>query len=370
MTKPSVNTFDRAETMTYGWFHPELGGMPPEPVQAMNDPASSPQDGRGISRRRFVSATGRAAGAVALGGAFDPLSALSAPSTLPRRILGRTGLEVTCMTLGAAPCGIAEDVSLEEMSAIVNLAIDLGINSIDTSPKYGKSEKGIGQALGSRRQEVILATKVMADTLDEAESSFAHSLKTLKTDFVDILYFHHLGDRQVDKARNPDGVFTWLLRQKQAGKCRFVGLSGHNLPGRFIPFLEHGDVDVILVAMNFADRHTYNFEETVLPVASRHNTGIVAMKVFGAPDEKTGSWGTRKAKPRVGVENVELAIRYALGVPGVATANLGVHTAEQLRQNVDYVARYRPLSSAESDRLLERGREMAVHWGPHFGPVT
>ena len=274
------------------------------------------------------------------------------------------------MTLGAAPCGIADDVSLDEVSQIVNLAIDLGINSIDTAPAYGKSQEGIGRALGARRKEILLATKVMADTIAEAETSLANSLKTLKTDYVDVLYFHHLGDRQVDKARNPDGVFTWLLKQKHAGKCRFVGLSGHNRPGRFIPFLEHGDVDVILVAINFVDRHTYNFEESVLPVARKYNTGILAMKVFGAPDEKTGSWGTRKAKPRVGEANVELAIRYALGVPGVATANLGVHTTEQLRQNVEFVASYQPLSATENADLLKRGKEMAADWGPHFGPVT
>ena len=92
--------------------------------------------------------------------------------------------------------------------------------------------------------------------------------------------------------------------------------------------------------------------------------------MFGGPDEKTGSWGTRKAKPSVGETNVEVAIRYALGVPGVATANLGVHTAEQLRQNVEYVARYQPLSATESADLLKQGKEMAAQWGAHFGPVT
>jgi predicted aldo/keto reductase-like oxidoreductase len=129
-------------------------------------------------------------------------------------------------------------------------------------------------------------------------------------------------------------------------------------------------VDVILVAINYADCHTYNFEETVLPVARKHQTGVVAMKVFGGPDEKTGSWGTRKAKPRIGEANVGMAIRYALGVPGVATANLGVHTAEQLRQNVEFVARYQPLSAMENADLLRQGKEMAAQWGPHFGPVT
>jgi predicted aldo/keto reductase-like oxidoreductase len=67
---------------------------------------------------------------------------------------------------------------------------------------------------------------------------------------------------------------------------------------------------------------------------------------------------------------VENAIRYALGVPGVATANLGVHTAEQLRQNVEFVSRYRPLSATEHAELLSQGKKMAAQWGAHFGPVT
>jgi predicted aldo/keto reductase-like oxidoreductase len=289
---------------------------------------------------------------------------------LPRRVLGRTGLEVTCMSLGTAPAGIAKSISAPQVARIVNEALDLGINFVDTSEKYGNAEEGVGLALGRRRKDVVLATKVWADTVDEAEKKLADSLDRLKTDYADVLYFHHLGGRDVAKARNPDGVFTWLLKQKEAGKCRFVGISGHNLPGRFAPFLESGQVDVILVAVNFVDRHTYNFEQTVLPVAVKHNVGVVAMKVFGAPDPKTGSWGNPEAKPNVGDENVERAVRYALSVPGVAAVNLGVHTAEQLRQNVEIVKQFRPLSPGERQTLAELGKKMAVEWGEHFGPVT
>ena len=180
----------------------------------------------------------------------------------------------------------------------------------------------------------------------------------------------YLGDRDVKRARDPDGVFTWLVKQKKAGKCRFVGISGHHLPGRFPPFLQTGEVDVILVALNFADRHTYNFEEAVLPIARKHSVGVLAMKVFGAPDPKTGSWGNPQAKPNVGVENVELAIRYALSVPGVAAVNLGVHNVEQLAHNVQLVKRFQPLSPDEQDRLCQLGRKLATDWGEHFGPVT
>jgi uncharacterized protein len=323
-----------------------------------------------IPRRDFLCAASAVAGATVVGAAVETLPSLAGPGrpVLPRRVLGRTKLDVTIMTLGAAPFGIADDVSVEEGVQIVQEALDAGVNFIDTAPKYGKSEQVVGKALGRRRRDIILATKVWADTRAEAEESLAGSFKRLNTDFVDILYFHHLGDRKVELARQADGVFTWLLEQKKAGKCRFVGLSGHNLPDRFIPFLESGEVDVVLVALNFADRFTYRFEETVLPLARKHEVGIVAMKVFGGPDGKTGSWGSRKAKPLVGAAYLELAIRYTLGLPGVATANLGVHTVEQFRQDLAFVRRYQPLSAQEKDRLDIVGRERAKEWGPHFGP--
>jgi hypothetical protein len=104
------------------------------------------------------------------------------------------------MTLGTAPCGIASDVWLEEVGEIANLAIDLGISFIDTALTYGKSQEGIGRALGSRRKDVGLASKVMANTIAEAETSLANSLKTLKTDYVDILCYHHPGNRQPGRA--------------------------------------------------------------------------------------------------------------------------------------------------------------------------
>jgi predicted aldo/keto reductase-like oxidoreductase len=325
---------------------------------------------RGISRREFVCQAGSAAMA------FPVVSALAAESSpkgaageLPRRVLGRTNLSVTCMTLGTAPCGISSAISVQQVADVVNAALDLGINSIDTSPKYGKAEQGVGLGLGRRRKDVILATKVWADTVADAEAKLSSSLKTLKTDYADLLYFHHLGDRDVKHARDSEGVFTWLVKQKKAGRCRFVGISGHNLPGRFAPFLETGEVDVILVNLNYIDRYTYNFEEKVLPLARKHNAGIVAMKVFGGPDPKQGSWGDPNARALVGSQNAELAIRYALSLPGVATANLGVHNVDQVRENVEIVKRFQALSAAEQEKVTRLGRELAPRWKDHFGPV-
>jgi len=328
-----------------------------------------------ISRRSFVCGAGAAAlgasvASTSLAVAAAETTAKAGSAELPRRVLGKTGLSVTCMTLGTAPSGLAKNSTPEDVARVVNLALDLGVNFVDTSPGYGKAEEGVGLALGRRRKEILLATKVRADTIPDAEQKLAKSLATLKTDYLDVLYLHDLGDRDVKRARDPDGVFTWLLKQKQAGKCRFVGVSGHNLPGRFPAFLETGQVDVILVTVNFVDRYTYAFEEKVLPPAQKHEVGVVAMKVFGGPDPKTGSWANPDAKPNVGLERVESAIRYALSTPGVASANLGVHNQQQVRQNVEIVRRFKPLSPDQQQTLAQLGRELAGQWGAHFGPVS
>jgi predicted aldo/keto reductase-like oxidoreductase len=320
-----------------------------------------------FSRRDFLCQTGYLAGALALGAAKNSAAAepASAAQGWPTRVLGRTGIPVTTMTLGTAPCGLSKHVSVDQIAGIIQEALDLGITSIDTAPKYIKSEEGIGKALGRRRKDVFLATKVWADTIAEAEESFSSSLRLLRTDHVDLVYYHSVGHRQVEGARGEDGVFTWLLKQKQAGKFRFLGISGHHMPGRFNAFLESGDVDVLLTVVNIADRYTYRFEEEVLPVARKHNVGIVAMKVFGGA--KKMDYNDRT--PQLDVQHLELAVRYALGVPGVTTVNLGVYDTEQLRKNVEMVKNYRPLEADQQTLLAKLGRELAAAWGPHFGPV-
>ena len=83
-------------------------------------------------------------------------------------MLGRTKESVTTITLGTAPCGLSPKILPPEIAKIVNTAIDLGINSIDTAPAYKQSEEGVGLALGTRREEVFLATKVLADFVEES----------------------------------------------------------------------------------------------------------------------------------------------------------------------------------------------------------
>ncbi len=328
-----------------------------------------------LSRRSFVQKTGFLAGGMLLGSgaADDGCSVASAAvdrSDVPQRTLGKTDVPITAYTLGTAPCGFSKHVPVKDIADIVNAAIDLGVTSIDTARRYGKAEEGVGLGLGRRRKEVFLATKVFADTIEEAEECFSTSLKLLKTDYVDLAYFHNVGKRDIDRALEPDGVFPWLVKQKKLGKARFLGISGHNLPHRFARFIETDDVDVMLCAMNFVDRHTYNFEEKVVPLARKHGMGIVAMKVFGGIGAGMQAYGGPPGPPLAPEDQLESAVRYALSIPGVTSVNIGVHSPDQVRKNVEMVKRFRPLSTDEQAALVDLGKQLSKDWGEHFGPVA
>ncbi len=137
----------------------------------------------GLSRRSFLQgASILGSGALLLGSGrrsygFDDAE-LHPP--LPRRVLGKTKQQVTALALGTWPCGRSEDVDTAGVSAIVNEAIDLGINFIDTARNYGKAEEGIGKALGKRRDQVFLTTKVWADDAEEARRSLEESLRACR----------------------------------------------------------------------------------------------------------------------------------------------------------------------------------------------
>jgi uncharacterized protein len=326
-----------------------------------------------ISRRSFVRRGSAATGGMLLA-AGGPLSRADAsnakPADWPKAVLGRTGVEITRMTLGTAPCGLCPEIHPPEIAEVVRCALDQGITSIDTAPAYKESEEGVGMALGKRRKDIFLATKVMEDTIQGAEESLAKSLKLLKTDCVDLLYYHNVGSHDVKAAMEPDGVFSWLVKQKKAGKTRFLGISGHNYPGMFAQLIETDEVDVLLTVVNFVDRHTYGFEETVLPLAMKHKMGIVAMKVFGGASKADGSYKNPKSRPEMDLDKLELAVGYALSTPGVTTVNLGAHNMGQVRKNAKMVKAFEKLSSDEYAAALAVGQGMAEKWGTHFGPVA
>lgn len=286
--------------------------------------------------------------------------------TFPKRQLGKTGEWVPILGLGTASLGrgVGDDVAAQ----VLNRAVDLGVNYIDTAPDiggYGRAQKQIGRALSARRNEIFLVTKLFEPKGAAARRLLENNLQELRTDHVDLLYVHSLGHDSMDPnvVFAPDGVFEAVMRAKEEGLTRFVGVTGHNRPARFMRALADYDLDVLMTAVNFADQHTYDFENKVWPFAHRRNMGLVAMKVFG------GIRGGGHTPALMHAEHHDLALRYALSLEGCATAVIGMISNDELDENVRRARAYVPLTEAERDGLRGAGESLAAEWGPHLGAV-
>lgn len=298
----------------------------------------------------------------------------TATATLPQRVLGRTGERVPVLGMGTAPGGSglpdAEAIELYEM------AIDRGVTYIDTAPAYGRAQEQLGQVVPRHRDDIFLVTKTPTADGAEAERQLEDSLRVLGTDTVDLCFVHSVGNQDVEAVLADNGALAGLRRAQQRGLTRYIGFTAHQRPAWSERILREVQVDAIMVALNFADHHTYGFDRTVLPVAAAQGVGVAAMKVYGgaqamkydtAEDEADRPSALRATDPSF---DHERALRWALGLPGVGIAVVGMYSATELERNLEWVRRWQPLSPGEATALVEAGSRVAADWGPHYGPVA
>ena len=312
-----------------------------------------------LGRRDFFSRFFARAGTLA-----DAAGVPTMTRSLPHRPLGNTGELVPILGLGSASLG--RGGADDQAAMILNRAVDIGVHYIDTAPAvggYGRAQLQIGRALSQRRQDFFLTTKLFEPNGADARKLLEQCLTELRTDQVDLLYVHSLGHDKMDPriVFGEHGVYQTAMKAKEEGLTRFVGLSGHNRPQRFVDALQNFDFDVLMTAVNFVDVHTYNFEETVWPVARERGVGLVAMKVFGGI---RGNGHTPALMPRMYHDQ---ALRYALSLAGCATAVIGITSMQELEANVVRARGFQPLVAEEQEDLKASGRELATSWGPHLG---
>ncbi|MFZ2148202.1 MAG: aldo/keto reductase [Sedimentisphaerales bacterium] len=326
------------------------------------------QQSKEINRRRFLKKVGCAGAGLALAAIHQQASAQPVRE-LQKRALGRTNQKVSILGLGTAPVGEGP-VEVQEGIKIFGEAIDRGITYIDTAGIYGNAEEILGHLVPKLRDKLFIVTKVSTDTADRAERSLSESLRRLKIDHLDLVHIHSIGSKNIERVLAKDGVLEYLLKQKEAGKIRFIGISGHNRPPNFVRMLQTDQIDVIMCVINYADRNIYDFESKVLPEARKRNVGCVAMKVYagikgGFPNHGSGYVGCA-TEPAY----LPQALAYALDLEGVSVAVVGPYTIEQAIRNVDFALKYKPLSEEQRATLLEYGKKLAPSLGPRYGPVT
>jgi aryl-alcohol dehydrogenase-like predicted oxidoreductase len=288
------------------------------------------------------------------------------------RPLGRTGVRVSPLCLGAMMFGPWGNDDRADATRIIHRALDAGINFIDTADVYsgGVSEEIVGQALGRRRDEVFLATKFFMP-MNEDDSNqrggsrrwimraVEDSLRRLNTDYIDLYQVHRPSpDTDVEESL---GALTDLVRQ---GKVRYIGSSSYS--GSQIVEAQWASRERNLERF-VTEQPPYSIlvrgiEEDVLPTVQRHGMGTLTYSPLGG-GWLSGRWRknaasapTSSARPgarfdmtspanqrkldiveelaqlaeQAGLSLIELAIAFVLNHPGVTSAIVGPRTMEQL----------------------------------------
>ena len=274
---------------------------------------------------------------------------------IERHTLGRTGLEVTTLGFGAMelrgrPTG--PEISDEDAGRLLNTVLDEGINFIDTSIDYGRSEELIGKFIAHRRSEYVLASKCgcvpgagmgaeHVHTAENIRKGVEHSLRTLKTDHLDLVQFHRSLSREEFDAQ---GALGEALALRDEGKVRFVGVSA------VLPTLDEqidmGIFDAFQIPYSALQRD----HEDVISRASDAGAGIIIRGgvARGAPDDWEGRryymvsndtmrdyWETARLDELLdGMSRTAFMLRFTLSHPDLDTTIVGTRSIGHLHDNL------------------------------------
>lgn len=279
---------------------------------------------------------------------------------MKRRLLGRTGLEVPILAFGASSLGAEfRRVTVEEALASVHVALDLGMNLIDTSPFYGRgmSEVLLGIALKEvPRDSYTLCTKLGRYDLGHFDFSAKRvaesvdvSLHRLGTDHLDIILCHDIEFVPMDKI--VDETIPALEKIRDAGKVRFIGFSGY--PQKIFRFIcDQADVDCVLNYNQYTLQNTRFADETA-PWLVERGIGVMNAGPFSArllTDAVLPAWlkepQSVKAAAREaatlcrarGTPIAKLALQFSLENPLIATTIAGSANPANIRDWATWAA--------------------------------
>ncbi|MFZ5639328.1 MAG: aldo/keto reductase [Bacillota bacterium] len=246
------------------------------------------------------------------------------------RKLGRTGLEVSAVSMGGIPVQrVDETVAVQ----VIDAALEAGINFFDTARAYTDSERKFGRVFGRDRRGAFIATKSMARTREDMAREIDRSLTDLQVSRIDLYQLHNIKDEAaLGKVLGPDGALTALEDARQQGKIRFIGITGH-IPAVLVKAVATGRFDTVQFPFNAIETAA---ADELIPLARQMNIGTIAMKPLAG--------GALTSGPA--------ALRFILE-HGVDTVIPGMDAVEQVTLNAAAGAPVRPLTTEERQGLLQ-----------------
>lgn len=261
---------------------------------------------------------------------------------MPTRPLGSTGVQASILGLGGEHL-LSRHRNDAAAEALINRAFDLGINYFDTAQLYFPSERYLGQALKGRRGQVFVSTKIDPRDPEEAMPLIERSLKLLDTDHLDNLNVHRVRNLpDVDAITRKGGLMELMMRLKEQGVLRNVGITGHYTPEALVELMRRGAWDFVLLPVNPTDNHHLPFL-TAREEARRRGMGVIAMKVSARGRFFTDG----------GITKMDDLLTYALS-QDVDVAIVGMESLTQLEDNVRIARNFQPMSAEAQHRLEAR----------------
>jgi predicted aldo/keto reductase-like oxidoreductase len=295
-----------------------------------------------MRRRTFLTSSAAAGFAASASGADSRVKA----GDIPKRTFGKTGEKLTI--IGQAG-GRFPMTNFEEAKAVTQRAYDLGINYFDCARIYwgGRSEEVYGEVLKPVRKNIFLTTKSPERSRKGAEADLEKSLRALKTDYLDLWQIHQVSEmKEVEEIFAPGGAIEAFEAAKKAGKCRFIGFTGHHDPEVHMAMLKHYDkYDTILMPLNAADPAYLSFEKMVLPIAVQRGMGIQGMK-------STANGGLL---PDIHLKDL---LTYTLSLP-IHCLALGCTTIGQVEDDVRIAQQFEAMPAEKMAALRKRATRLS-----------
>jgi len=312
-----------------------------------------------MDRRDFL----KVAGGCAL--ASNALLAVETPPSgggerlgeLPRRPLGRTGEKLS--VIGFPGLALSQ-YSQEEGTAGLHRAFDQGINYFDVAPAYGRDgdceiKMGVGLQ-GIDRSKIFLACKTKKRDAQGAREEFERSLTRLKTDHFDLYQIHAVfTPEEARQALAPGGALEPILKAREEGKGRFIGLSAHTTKGA-LEMLNGFQFDSIMFPIDYVDYLQWGFGKAVIERARERGVAVFAMKTLCAGAWPQGATRSRNwwYKTVESQQDADLAVRFSLSQPGVVAA-IPPSFLDLVDKAILAGRAYRPITDAEVATLHEMG---------------
>jgi len=288
---------------------------------------------------------------------------------MEKRILGKTGMNVTVLGYGSAEIGF-RGVPEETVERLINGALDAGLNVIDTAECYIDSEEKIGKVVSHRRNEYFLFTKCGHDKDSDhwnprkMAEQIDRSLQRLKTDRVDLLQLHSCTEEQL---RQGD-VIDVVKRARDAGKTRFIGYSGDGQAALYA--VQSGIFDTLQISVSIADQEALDL---VLPFAQAKGMGVIAKRPIANAVWKESSKPAEYYQPywerlhqldydflrTNSGRDVATALRFTLSADGVHTAIVGTTKPERWKQNAALL-QGAPLDRERFNAIRSRWKSVAA----------